>query len=54
MQALSRHPLSFALLAALSSAPAFAQDAPPTEARANTLDTVIVTGTRVSDRTVAE
>ncbi len=44
-------PLTFAIALALA-APAFAQDAAPAEAR--TLDTLIVTGTRVSDRTVAE
>src|SRR5688572_15316481 len=48
------HPLSIALLAALSSSTALAQDAAPARSDANTLDTVIVTGTRVSDRTVAE
>ncbi len=47
-----RHPLSLALVAALAAGPAFAQDAPAEQAR--TLDTLIVTGTRVSDRTVAE
>jgi iron complex outermembrane receptor protein len=56
------HPLAFALLAALASSPALAQDtiAPASAEPAtldtvtSTLDTVIVTGTRVSDRTVAE
>ncbi|MBX9400010.1 TonB-dependent receptor [Lysobacter sp. BMK333-48F3] len=46
-----RHPLALALLLALA-APAYAQDAPQSDAK--TLDQVIVTGTRVSDRTVAE
>ncbi|KRA15026.1 TonB-dependent receptor [Lysobacter sp. Root604] len=49
-------PLSLALIAALAS-PAYAQDAAaPGEpaSEAHTLDQVIVTGTRVSDRTVAE
>ncbi|WP_417472451.1 TonB-dependent receptor plug domain-containing protein [Luteimonas mephitis] len=51
--------LALALLAAIASAPALAQDAAPdaaapSKAKASTLDTVIVTGTRVSDRTVAE
>ncbi|SFL25344.1 TonB-dependent receptor plug domain-containing protein [Lysobacter sp. cf310] len=49
-------PLSLALLTALA-APAYAQDAAaPGEpaSEAHTLDQVIVTGTRVSDRTVAE
>ncbi|KTF29922.1 TonB-dependent receptor plug domain-containing protein, partial [Xanthomonas vesicatoria] len=44
--------LATAVVAALLASPAMAQDAAP--ATANTLDTVIVTGTRVSDRTVAE
>lgn len=47
-----RHPLSLALVAAMAAGPAFAQDAPAEQAR--TLDTLIVTGTRVADRTVAE
>ena len=55
---LTRTPLTIALLAALAAAPAFAQDAPVDapagKTQANTLDTIIVTGTRVSDRTVAE
>ncbi|GAE56020.1 hypothetical protein XPR_2655, partial [Xanthomonas arboricola pv. pruni MAFF 301420] len=46
--------LATAVVAALLASPAFAQTATPTSAPANTLDTVIVTGTRVSDRTVAE
>jgi iron complex outermembrane recepter protein len=51
---MSRHPLGLALLAVLA-APAMAQEAPPAaRADATTLDTLIVTGTRVSDRTVAE
>ncbi|TWG90474.1 iron complex outermembrane receptor protein [Luteimonas sp. J16] len=52
---MSRHPLALALLAALATAPALAQEAPQATAdRASTLDTIIVTGTRVADRTVAE
>ncbi|UHQ24175.1 TonB-dependent receptor [Lysobacter sp. 5GHs7-4] len=47
-----RRPLALALLAALA-APGYAQDA-PADASAHNLDQVIVTGTRVSDRTVAE
>lgn len=46
-----RHPLCLAVLATLA-VPAFAQEAPAEAAR--TLDTVIVTGTRAADRTVAE
>ena len=49
---MSRHPLSLALLAALATGPVLAQDPPAEQAR--TLDTLIVTGTRVADRTVAE
>ncbi|MFT4256430.1 MAG: TonB-dependent receptor [Pseudoxanthomonas sp.] len=45
--------LSVAVIAALAANPAFAQDA-ETAQKASTLDTVIVTGTHVSDRTVAE
>ncbi|HYG04897.1 MAG TPA: TonB-dependent receptor [Stenotrophomonas sp.] len=44
-------PLAVAITLALPAAAALAQEAAPTP---NTLDTVIVTGTRVSDRTVAE
>jgi len=49
---MTRHPLTLALAAAIVAGPAFAQDAPAEQAR--TLDTLIVTGTRVADRTVAE
>ena len=49
-----RHPLTLALLASLASTAAFAQDAAPSAPKASTLDTIVVTGTRVSDRTVAE
>ena len=48
------HPLAFALLATLATSPALAQDASPANSEPSTLDTVIVTGTRVTDRTVAE
>ena len=50
-----RHPLSTAVVAALAAlvaVPALAQESE--SASASTLDTVIVTGTRVSNRTVAE
>jgi iron complex outermembrane recepter protein len=52
---MSRHRLTLAVFAALLPvAPtAFAQDA-QLQTRTSTLDTLIVTGTRVSDRTVAE
>nr|WP_295383259.1 TonB-dependent receptor [Pseudoxanthomonas sp.] len=43
-------PLSAAIVLALASAPAFAQS----EQKPQTLDTLIVTGTRVADRTAAE
>ncbi|WP_372015732.1 TonB-dependent receptor plug domain-containing protein [Pseudoxanthomonas sp. 10H] len=52
-----RSPLALALLAALATpaAPALAQETTAGDDRAaSTLDTVIVTGTRVADRTVAE
>jgi len=51
-----RNPLWFALLAALASSPSLAQaqtQVPP-DSEATTLDSIIVTGTRVADRTVAE
>lgn len=44
-------PLTVAIFLALAASPALAQDSPE---QAKTLDTVIVTGTRVTDRTVAE
>jgi len=52
-------PLATAIFLALSTSSVFAQESDPASAPsatkvANTLDTVIVTGTRVSDRTVAE
>jgi len=46
--------LALAIVLALSSSAASAQDTPSAAPQANTLDTVIVTGTHVSDRTVAE
>ncbi|MCR6663535.1 MAG: TonB-dependent receptor [Luteimonas sp.] len=49
-----RHPLAAALLAALAAPGAFAQSPDGAPPSTSTLDTVIVTGTRVSDRTVAE
>jgi iron complex outermembrane receptor protein len=45
-------PLAFAIAFALATPAAFAQEPATTEAQ--TLDTLIVTGTRVADRTVAE
>ena len=47
-------PLTLALLTALTGSPALAQTAPATVAKPSTLDTIVITGTRVSDRTVAE
>ncbi|MBP6596834.1 MAG: TonB-dependent receptor [Arenimonas sp.] len=49
-----RNPLSLALLAALASGPALAQAPAPEAAETTVLDSIIVTGTRVTDRTVAE
>ncbi|MEO8365485.1 MAG: TonB-dependent receptor plug domain-containing protein, partial [Pseudoxanthomonas sp.] len=51
-----RHPLLLALLIVLAPAPAFSETilADKTREQANTLDTIVVTGTRTSDRTVAE
>ena len=49
----ARHPLTLGLLIALAAPAALAQQPAP-QADAKTLDQVIVTGTRVSDRTVAE
>ncbi len=51
---MTRHPLAFALLVALTSSPVLAQSETADKAGARTLDTVVVTGTRVADRTVAE
>ncbi len=50
---MSRNRLLLAILVALSAGSARAQSA-PAEDSADTLDTVVVTGTRVTDRTVAE
>ncbi|WP_368562674.1 TonB-dependent receptor plug domain-containing protein [Pseudoxanthomonas sp. UTMC 1351] len=47
-------PLALAVALALAASPALAQDQPQTPADTRTLDTLIVTGTRVADRTVAE
>jgi len=48
-------PLALALFAALATGPVLAQVNPKTaDDEASTLDTIVVTGTRVSDRTVAE
>lgn len=46
-------PLAFAVALALAAPIALAQEA-PASSDAQTLDTLIVTGTRVADRTVAE
>ena len=48
-----RHPLALAVLAVLASPVVAAQQATAADT-ARTLDTLVVTGTRVSDRTVAE
>ncbi len=47
-------PLTLALLTALAGSSALAQTAPATVTKPSTLDTIVITGTRVSDRTVAE
>ncbi len=49
-----RNSLSLALIAALASGPALAQTPSAEAAETTVLDSIIVTGTRVSDRTVAE
>jgi len=46
--------LRLAVLIALAAPAAFAQTPPADDDEANTLDTVVVTGTRATDRTVAE
>jgi iron complex outermembrane receptor protein len=46
--------LAAAVVLALATVPAFAQDAASEPVKASTLDTVIVTGTHVANRTVAE
>ena len=51
---MTRRPLALALAVALAPAIAVAQEAGPAETQAPTLDQVIITGTRVVDRTVAE
>lgn len=51
---LSHAPLTLAVALALASGAAFAQDATAPSKQATTLDTLIVTGTRVTNRTVAE
>ena len=48
---MTRHPLVTAVLLALAAGPALAQSS---KDDASALDTVVVTGTRVTDRTVAE
>lgn len=52
LRPLRRRPLALALLAAPTLA--FAQQTPPAPDEVRTLDNVVVTGTRVADRTVAE
>ena len=50
----SQSKLAIAIVLALSTSAVHAQDAAPPQKAASTLDTVIVTGTHVADRTVAE
>ncbi|TXI43643.1 MAG: TonB-dependent receptor [Lysobacter sp.] len=51
---MTRHPLTLALSLVLAAGPALAQDAPADQDEAGTLETVVVTGTRAANRTVAE
>ncbi|KGM54624.1 ligand-gated channel [Lysobacter daejeonensis GH1-9] len=51
---MTRLPLTAAIALAVAAPSVFAQTAPTVDSDAKTLDQVIVTGTRVSDRTVAE
>jgi iron complex outermembrane recepter protein len=49
-----RHPLTLALLLTMSASPALAQDPPANEEEGDTLETIVITGTRAANRTVAE
>jgi iron complex outermembrane recepter protein len=51
---MQRHPLTLGLLIALAASPALAQDAPASQDDAGTLETIVITGTRAANRTVAE
>ena len=55
MKQVRRNRLVLALLSALSAQAAMAQDAPPPAQKQApaTLDTIVITGTRANDRTVA-
>jgi iron complex outermembrane receptor protein len=53
----TRHPLALGVLLALAASPVFAQSTPADDkatAKPKQLDTLVITGTRVSDRTLAE
>jgi iron complex outermembrane recepter protein len=50
---MERHPLTLGLLVALAASPAFAQSPDDTQEAEGSLETVVVTGTRTSTRTVA-
>ncbi len=50
---MERHPLTLGLLVALAASPAFAQSPDDTQDAEDSLETVVVTGTRTSTRTVA-
>ena len=50
---MDRHPLTLGLLLALATTPAFAQSPDETQEADDSLETVVVTGTRTSTRTVA-
>lgn len=49
-----RHPLTLGLLAAIAATPALAQEPAEAPPETRTLEAVVVTGTRTSNRTVAE
>lgn len=50
---MNRHPLALGLLLALAANPAFAQSPEETQEEGDTLETVVITGTRTATRTVA-
>ena len=49
-----RHPLTLGLLLAMAATPALAQEAPANQEDPGAFETVVVTGTRAANRTVAE
>jgi iron complex outermembrane recepter protein len=50
---MNRHPLALGLLLALAATPTFAQSPEETQEEGDTLETVVITGTRTATRTVA-